>query len=299
MIDKTRRYVVGLGALCLISTLLTAWSVGLLGRGSEVLAEQVEVQQDAAGASEFDAQAWLESVSKAKTFELAIGEIGNAEDRERALKAFDEHFLSDFEKVVDNFFPSARSICLNVFTLMNAEQIADAFDKVVDLLDQKAWFYLKNDNKKFSKASLDSLLKEFDIFADFLKTTYVYPETGRIIKKVDQETEQEKNQRSMTLKVYWKRNLRVDTHLRLAAVRLDFLFIKMYSCALRPYPKYQDKNNFQQFKSKIEKVLPELTGSTYERYYKSKLKLALDFAETLSESIASNSNLEPSYGYGV
>lgn len=282
---KIRRFL-GLGAICLVSILLTAWSVGLLGKSADTSEGATAVENVSCRGQ--DESLWLEKAKRKLYFEAVIESVKHSKDSKEAFKLLNEFYLSDFDNLMNEFFPSARSICLNVFTLMDAKQISDAFLAAIKLLDGKAWFYLKNDRSKFSKYSLDCLLKEFEIYEDFLKHAYVYADDGCLVKKPENETEEDKKRKTCSLKMFWKRTLKVDTYLRLVSIRLDFLFVKMYSCALGRNLTYNDKTQFQSFKAKIENSLPELNGSKYERYYKSKLKMALDFSETLSESITSS-----------
>lgn len=199
---------------------------------------------------------------------------------------FKKKYLNDFKAIVDKFYPSARSISLEIFTLMDAKQINDAVKTLVELFDKKHWFYLKNKDSELLNIELDLLLKELEIYYNFFRKTKVYKETGQLIKSNEAESSEEKALTKISLKEYFSKVLKVDTYLSLVAVRLDFLFLKMYSFALKENLQNSDLANYQQTLTKIESFLAELNDSNFERYYKAKFKLARDLIETFSANIA-------------
>ena len=209
-----------------------------------------------------------------------------ASQEPKIFEEFREKYLNSFEKIIDKFYPSARSISLEIFTLMDAKQINEAIKVLVDLLDKKHWFYLKNKDSELSSVELELLLKELEIYYNFFKKAHVYKENGLLIKSKETESAEEKALTKISLKDYFAKVLKVDTYLTLVAVRLDFLFLRMYSFAIKENLQNSDLANYQQTLAKIESFLAELNNSNFERYYKAKFKLARDLVETFSASIA-------------
>ncbi len=208
---------------------------------------------------------------------------------EKLLEEFKSKYLDNFQLIIDKFYPSGRSISCKVFTLMDAHQIDKAIKVLVKLFDEKYWFYKNTEPIELSSIELDLLLRELEIYQSFFKNAFVYKINGKLIKKESTENEEEKALERCSLKDYFSKNLKTDSYLSLVAVRIDFLVIKMYSFGLKTHLKGYDLANYQQNLAKIETLLTELNGSSFERKYKQAFKSARDIIETFSANIEKNS----------
>lgn len=215
--------------------------------------------------------------NRASTFEELIKKV-YAGKKEQLSKDFDAKYLSSFDAVVADFLPNAKIICEQVFPLMTAAQIAAAINVLVNILDKKWTVYFDEmQNKELSRSKLNALIKECEIFSNFLKTAKIALNTTRLISK----TGDQKN--SILLRVYMKQQLNNDAFFRLHAILLDLLFIKMYSFAMQSPQNYMVLKNFEKTKTNIEIIVQELNGSKYERYYKEKVKTAQTFLGTFTQ----------------
>lgn len=214
---------------------------------------------------------------RTETFEELIKKVYTGKNKQTA-KDFYAKYLSSFDTVVADFLPNAKVICEQVFPLMTATQIAAAINVLVNILDKK-WtvYFYKMQNKELSRSKLNALIKECEIFSNFLKTAKIALTTTKPIGK----TGNQKN--STLLRVYMKQQLNNDAFFRLHAIFLDLLFIKMYSFAMQRSQNPMVLKNFEKTKTNIEIIVQELNGSKYEHYYKEKVKTAQAFLATFSQ----------------
>jgi hypothetical protein len=217
-------------------------------------------------------------VNKASCFEEVVDEVGRSKDEE--LDAiFISQYLDSYENVVEKFLPNASSICTKIFPLMTAKQIATTLDVLVRVLDKKCWFYFESSKKELSKSKLDALIRELDIFSQFLRTARVDEASEKL---APEKTSAEK---TVLLVDFLKTNLKVNSYLRVQGMLLDLLFLRMYSFALKPNAQYSEIRGFEQFKLRIESILTELNNSIFERYYKEKLRIANIFFNSFAKQL--------------
>ncbi len=165
--------------------------------------------------------------------------------------------LQHFYNHVEEYYINADWIIAHCFLQMTPEEVSVAFDCIIQILSEKAWYYFQREKKGFDALYLDSILIECSKYIHFLECAWVVDENKVIKQSLFSNQLLFSNQ--IRLSSYWS-SKGIATYYYLYALAIDYNVIKFLAGILSRFPNKSVLWNVQHRLSKIEQYTNKLSG---------------------------------------